>query len=33
MLNRADIDIARTGVMLLLVILEMLAVFIVRADY
>ena len=33
MLNRADIEIARTWVMLLLVTLEMLAVFIVRADY
>jgi len=32
-LNRADINIARTWVLLLLVILEMLAVFIVRADY
>jgi Ca2+-transporting ATPase len=33
MLNKWDIDIARSGVMLLLVILEMFAVFVVRADY
>ena len=33
MLNRANVDLARTWVLLLLVILEMFAVFVVRADY
>ena len=33
MLNRSDVDLARTWVLLLLVILEMFAVFVVRADY